>query len=744
GFHQRWSPAPTRTLTGTVQIGDGAGGNLDGCLPFAAGSLAGRAVLVDRGTCAVSEKGANASAAGAALVLVADNEFGNTPPALAFGGGTQTAPVLTITQADGLAAKAEIGQAATLDHTSFICIADDIIANSSRGPRIADNGIKPDLAAPGGSRSAEAGSGAGQTEFGGTSGAAPLTAGTAALLIQSLKDRGLWAAPDPGLGATGISVAPLVKALLMNTAQPNTTIGGRLLAPITLQGAGRLDALAAARSGTLALDVTDLYNWAATRSELPCALTSSPTNGVALAAPPSYYNGSYGCLSAYPFANEFFNAWNALTGSLSFGYDGVAASTTVTRKVMIQNLTGSARTYRLSSAFRYADDDSGAVTLAASPAEVTVPGRGYSVVDVTLKVSAKGLRHWTLDAGQFGDHGTRLECAGANPAVDCPTLTIFEYDGFLTIDGGAQNTVRLPWQVLPKKAAQVEVERVDATSVKLRNAAGYETGLADVFALLDVSPNKCEILGGGGTCVEANYQPGVLPAINGTFVDLNEIGLRSYAVPGLNAAFGLPAAPAGALADEVVEFAVTVYDKPYRASHNFPVEFDVAVDADRNGLWDYVVFNADRTLTGADGRNAVFVRDVNPADGTRPTRAYFYSVTDFNSQNWIMPVPAAAIDTRSDQPFSFRVQAFDAYFTSSTGPIQDCSPGDCRSGHMVQTGLLKYQPAAPAVQVPPLGFATLLFGRPAGGESASPSQIGLVFLYRSAPVGAESQNVVLP
>lgn len=743
GFHQRWSPAPAGTLTGVVQVGDGAGGNLDGCLAFAPGSLAGKAVLLDRGGCAVSLKGANASAGGAALVLVADNQFANTPPGFAYGGGDVRAPVLTLTQADGLAAKAEIGKAATVSESSFICIVDDIIASSSRGPRIADGGLKPDLAAPGASRSALVGSGAGRTEFGGTSGAAPLTAGAAALLVQSLQARGLWTAPDPGVGATGISVAPLVKALLMNTAQPNTTIGAHFLAPITLQGAGRLEAQAAAAAGSLALDVTELYNWAATRAELPCAITSSPTNGVVLAAPPSYYNGSHSCLSAYPFGNDFFNAWNALTGSLSFGYDGVAGSASLTRKVMIQNLSDTARTYRISSAFRYADDDTGAVTLTASPAQVTVPARGYSVVDVTLRISAKGLRQWTLDAGRFGDHGTRLECAGADPAADCPTLTMFEYDGFLVIDGGAQNTLRLPWQVLPKKAAQVEVARVDASSVKLRNAAGYEVGQTDVFALVEVSPNKCEIVG-GGLCVEANYQPGVLPGINGSFVDLNEVGLRSYPVAGLNASFGLPAAPAGALADEVIEFAVTVYDKPYRASHNFPVELDVFVDADRDGRPDYVVFNADLALDGSDGRNAVFVRDVNPADGTRATRAFFFSVTDFNSQNWILPVPAAAIDARSDQPFSFQVQAFDAYFTTSAGPIQDCSPADCRASHVIQTGLLKYQPAIPALRVAPLGYYTLPFSQPAGGAAASPSQIGLVFLHRAAPVGAESQSVVLP
>ena len=58
---------------------------------------------------------------------------------------------------------------------------------------------------------------------------------------------------------------------------------------------------------------------------------------------------------------------------------------------------------------------------------------------------------------------------------------------------------------------------------------------------------------------------GTTPARNQTAIDIHEVGIRSYVVPGLNAALGLPAAPAGAINDEVIDLAVTVYDKPFRA-----------------------------------------------------------------------------------------------------------------------------------------------------------------------------------
>ncbi len=46
---QPWSVPLTSLVEAPVQYGDGAGGNLDGCVAFAAGSLSGKIVLVDRG-----------------------------------------------------------------------------------------------------------------------------------------------------------------------------------------------------------------------------------------------------------------------------------------------------------------------------------------------------------------------------------------------------------------------------------------------------------------------------------------------------------------------------------------------------------------------------------------------------------------------------------------------------------------------------------------------------------------------
>ena len=78
-----------------------------------------------------------------------------------------------------------------------------MVGSSSRGPSNLGNLLKPEIGAPGASVSAVAGTGTGTEPFGGTSGAAPMVSGAAALLQGAFPSR-----------------SPLeIKAVLMNTAE---------------------------------------------------------------------------------------------------------------------------------------------------------------------------------------------------------------------------------------------------------------------------------------------------------------------------------------------------------------------------------------------------------------------------------------------------------------------------------------------------------------------------------------------
>ena len=61
-------------------------------------------------------------------------------------------------------------------------LAGSLASTSSRGPRFDDNIVKPEIGAPGASVSAMSGSFTGTAAFGGTSGAAPMVTGAAAIL----------------------------------------------------------------------------------------------------------------------------------------------------------------------------------------------------------------------------------------------------------------------------------------------------------------------------------------------------------------------------------------------------------------------------------------------------------------------------------------------------------------------------------------------------------------------------------
>ena len=508
-----------------------------------------------------------------------------------------------VSQATATTVKSQLaaGVIANFDPNNKVPLVMSIVGTSARGPSYSFNSIKPEIGAPGASVSAEAGTGTGQTSFGGTSGATPMISGSAALLIQA----------HP-------TFAPLeIKALLMNTAETNIQINPAtqpgVLAPITRIGGGEVRVNRAFSSTTAAWEEDDL------------------------------------------------------TPSLSFGYNAVNDSKTLNKTVEVHNYSNTARTYNIASNFRYAADAANGSVDVNTPPNVSVPAHGTAKFKVRLKVDATRLPVWTLNGGSRGGDGFRLQDV--------------EFDGYITLTSGTQ-TVRLPWHILPHRAANVTLDsdsdevnlKKGTAKVVLNNENGAVDGRVDAFSLLGTSRK-----------IPRRFLPG--PGDAFAIVDLKAVGARlvsTGAGPG-------------------IQFAVTTFGT--RSHPNYPAEFDILIDSNRDGTPDYVVFNLENGGFAVTGQNVVAV--VNLATGVGSI--FFFTDADLDSSNAILTAPLSALGLNASSKFDFSVSAFDNYFT---GNLTDSIVG------------LTYTPSTPrfvasgvpATGVPKGGKSTLTIQAVPGGS----------------------------
>ncbi|MBT8194417.1 MAG: S8 family serine peptidase, partial [Acidimicrobiia bacterium] len=434
---QPWSTPPVGVVSGPLQYADGAGGNLNGCAPFAPGSLNGLAVLVDRGACNFTLKIKNIGDAGGVIGII-----GLIAPGAPFPGGDGgdspiTIPGYMVSQADSNALKAQVGSTLTVDPANALPLVGQMVGSSSRGPSNYYQQIKPEIGAPGASVSAEVGTGTGTTPFGGTSGAAPMVSGAAALILDGTGGTKTTAKGKANGQAIGLGLSPVeVKALLMNNGETDiATDPFSGLAPITRIGGGevRVDR---------ALDA--------------------------------------------PVA-----AWDDATaqGALSFGMVEVPSDMSITKTVRIRNYDNTRRTYSITPTFRFDDDAlSGAISVSAPDSVTVKPGLGRDTLfDVTLSIDASEL------PGNFMNSGSQ----GGNPLA----LTANEFDGYLVLDDGDHPIhlawhilPRQAAQVVPDTTTLVGGGFSE--SVGLEN---FGAGVAqnDAYSLVAVSPDLPEGPQGG-------------------------------------------------------------------------------------------------------------------------------------------------------------------------------------------------------------------------------------------------------
>jgi subtilisin family serine protease len=552
---QPWSAPLTTAIEAPLQYGNGAGGNLNGCAAFPAGSLAGKIVLVDRGTCSFSIKIDNIGDGGGLVGIIGLIAPGD-PFEGGFGGGDPAIPGYMVSQAVSNRLKSGLPNTVVrFDPAVGVSLKGSMVGSSSRGPQHeSTQRIKPEIGAPGASVSAIAGSGTGEGPFGGTSGAAPMVTGSAALLLEGFGGVKTTAKGTAAGKAIGLGLKPVeVKALLMNNADPNI-ISNPLtgsLAEITRIGGGEVRA-----------------NWA-------------------LDAPVAAWDDS------------------APTGALGFGFVDVTGSVTLKKTVRIRNYDNSKRTYKITPAFRFADDVSnGAVSVSAPSSVEVMPGKGR---DTTFEVSI------TIDGSKLRGNFMNSGSNGANPAA----LTLNEYDGYLTLDDGSDK-LTIPWHVLPRKAAKVVPSTTSLVpgsfpQVIGLNNQGVGTAQNDAYALLATSPDK----------------PAGVPGGQAPMPDLRAVGINTFPVP---------AGFCSANPSFLWAFAINTWEPQ---QHLLPVSHQVILDVNQDGTADYVVLNRDASgpTTITDGRQLAWVLDLK----TNLLSAFFYAEHSMNTGNTVLYICAEQI-----------------------------------------------------------------------------------------------------
>jgi hypothetical protein len=647
-----WAPVGAGFQNATVALTSTLAGSslaADACVALPAGSLAGKAALTRRGSCSISVKVSNASAAGAVGVVI-DNNAPGDPPSFSFGGGNPPfAPTVIVSQADGNTIRATIagGSNVVVSTAAPTKAVGSLVTTSSRGPNMQTGALKPDIGAPGASLSAEVGTGNGQTVFGGTSGAAPMVAGSAALLLQAY----------PKL------LPHEVKARLMNAAETNIT---------TYPGA------------------------------------AGPDN--ALAPLSRIGGGEVRVDDAHALSTAAWDASDPRSVSLSMGVIRPNGTQALRKRVMVRNYAPAERTYTISRSFRYANDEaSGAVNL-SFPGSITVPANGSATFTLTASVKANLLPNWESTGINGGSNGW-------NAAL----LDLPEYDGFITIAEGS-DTVRLPWHVLPHRAANVTAATTlamggaAAAPLAISNAGGAVDGRADFFYLTGTSPQ---------------IPNSELPVVGDGYaiIDLKAVGVRAVDLGG--GAFG-------------VQFAVNTFGQ--RSHPNYPAGFQIYIDQDNNGTDDIIVSNQESGGFAASGQNIVLVRKALP--GCTSGSVFFFTDADLSSANAILTTPMVAtlpntgacaggqnLALTPDTTFRYRVLATDNYFT---GAVTDSIPA-----MQINLNNPRFFPTGFGGTLPVGANGSITVNRNAAGDAVSTSQTGLLLMYRDARFGREADVVTV-
>jgi minor extracellular serine protease Vpr len=289
-------------------------------------------------------------------------------------------------------------------------------------------------------------------------------------------------------------------------------------------------------------------------------------------------------------------------GKLSFGFAEFTRNFHDDREVVIENHGSSTASFTVSATAI------GGVphTVTLNRSHVTVGAHDEAELRVSLNVPV-------------GTVGSTHDAAG-NVAYE-------EVAGIITLSptGGANHGVALtvPYYLVPRARADVDAKLRgdDNPFIRLSNDSGAIAGFGDFYAWGLTNPKTGTIL--------ASFEP-------------RAIGVQSNPISATNS---------------ILVFAVSTHGRFSNAAQG---EYDIYLDVNGDGVWDYILFVADSGLV-TTGRNASGLPGVfllNLATGTLAQQSFADAPTDGSTV--LMPVLASHLGLSPSNPrFTYFVNAFD-------------------------------------------------------------------------------------
>jgi hypothetical protein len=236
-------------------------------------------------------------------------------------------------------------------------------------------------------------------------------------------------------------------------------------------------------------------------------------------------------------------------------------------------------------------------------------------------------------------------------ATDSAALSLAEYDGYIELRAG-DDVVRVPWHVLPRRAADLQLDGAPARTpdgevrAALRNL-GAGTAQNTAFALLAESPAR--------------------PGGRGPEGDLQAVGVRTTDQDRRVCSSGF-----------AWEFA---FNTVARQSLLLRARLSVGLDVDRDGTEDFSVFNGNASLldggVGTDARQRSLVSDLerrDPMTGAAPLTSMFFAEHATQTANTVLRVCGEQLGlTAADRGTRLVDATFRARTTSSSAV--DVIPG---------------------------------------------------------------------